>query len=344
MQGRVYGPYPKGNIWRVHIVTTSEGRRRTNYRSFESLELAEEWINTASGEAPSETVRTVVDLFLEAKRKRDLSPFTIENYEFRLVRLLGLPRNANRPLRWLLERGADLYQASVFGAGDTHINGLNVGRMFGNWCVKQKMLRANPFANVEAIGRKRHGSTKDRLTVNESRQLEAYCCQHADNPDCVLTYGYLMLGKRASELAGVTVRDLDDEGRLLRIRKSKTTASVGSIPIPELLREMLLALADGKSLDAPVFVNLDGRQLSRYGARDRVRAVTKAAIGREVPPQELRRTFTDNAGRQGIALRTIAEMTGHTSPTVTKRSYIDRDVVEASAVRRNLQVLQGGAR
>lgn len=341
---RIYGPYEHKRQWRVHIVTTSDGRRSTRYRSYPTREQAQAYIDTASEQAQGDTVRSAVDAFLEAKRKRGLADVTIESYEDRLARLLGLPKNANRPLRWVRDRGDELYQASVYGAGDTHINGLNVGRMWGAWCVKQKMLRANPFADVEAVGRKRHGSTKERLTVNECRQLEAYCCAHADNPDCVLTYGYLMLGKRASELARVTVRDLDDNGWLLRIRKAKSAASVGSIAVPEVLREMLLGLAEGKAPDAALFVGCEGQPLSRYMARDRVRAVLKAAGVTELPPQALRRTFTDNAGRQGIALKSIAEMTGHTSPNVTKRSYIDKGVVDAAAVERNFKVLQGGVR
>lgn len=341
---RIYGPYQHGEQWRVHEVETSGGRRHTTYHCFETIDEAEAFINAASGEAQGDTVKSAVDAFLDAKRRRGLADVTIDNYEHRLNRLLGLPKNGNRPLRWVRDRGDQLYQASVFGAGDTHINGLNVGRMWGNFCVKQRMLRANPFADVEAVGRKRHGSTKERLSVNESRKLEAYCCAHADEQDCVLTYGYLMLGKRASELAGALVRDLDDDGRLLRIRKAKSVASVGSIAVPEVLREMMLGLAEGRALDAPLFANTSGEPMSRYSARDRVRAVTKAAIGREVPPQELRRTFTDNAGRQGIALKSIAEMTGHTSPSVTRRSYIGRDVVDAAAVERNFKVLAGGAR
>lgn len=342
---RIYGPYEHGDKHRVHIVTTRGRKRTTRYEVFDTRDLADAWVDGASDEAQGNTVRAVVDEFIEYNRARGLVPATIENYEHRLWALLGLPGNGARPIRWVAARGGDLYESSrAKRAADTHINGLNVGRMWGRWCVKKRYLKRDPFADVERVGRKVHGSFKPRLSVNESRKLESYCCARGDDPDCVLTYGYMMLGKRASELAGALVSDLDDDGWLLRIRKAKSAASVGSIAVLPVLREMLLWLAEGRAVSAPLFPNWAGEPMSRYSARDRVRAVTKAAIGREASPQELRRTFTDNAGRQGIALKSIAEMTGHTSPSVTRRSYIGRDVVEAAAVERNFKVMQGGMR
>ena len=315
-------------------------------------------------------MKGAVDAFLKWKAEaKGAVASTIANYSHRLRALLALPENDTRPIRWLVQRGADLYAASltkkagtVTRANDTHINGLAVGRMFGAYCVKQKMLKSNPFADVEPVGKRNRGSNKPRLTVNESRQLEAHCLADPTDPDRVLTYAYMMLGKRASELARVTVRDLDDDGWLLRITKAKTDTSVGSVPVPERLREMLLGLARARVKTAePVaiaaeilvpterstavflFTQRDGTEpMSRFTARDRVRAVLKAAGVPVLPPQALRRTFTDNAGRQGIALTTIAEMAGHTSVAVTRRSYIGSDVVEAAAVERHLKVMQGG--
>jgi len=344
MDERPYGPYKHGDLFRVHCVRGRGKTRSTRYRTFATRAEADAYIATFTIEGKGVTLMQAVDKFLDWKRDaKGCVGHTIENYEHRLWRLLGLPENGNRSVRYVERRGNELYQASVYGAGDTHINGLNVGRMWGAYCVKQKLLRTNPFAEVEAQGKRRKGSTKSRLTVNESRLLEAYCFEHG-GPECVLTYGYMMLGKRASELARVLVRDLDDDGWLLRINEAKTEASVGTVPLNAALREMLLALTKDRPATASIFLDSYGDPMSRWAARDRVRTVTKAAIGRAVPPQELRRTFTDNAQRQGVALKTIAEMTGHTSTAVTTRSYMAREVVDAAAVERNFTVMQGGKR
>lgn len=341
---RVYGPYKHGAKFRLHFTRGSGEQREAYYETFATRRDAELVLQGARDEAQGFTVRMAVDAFLEKKRERELAPSTIENYEHRLWRLLAVKENGSRPLRWVVGRGQELYAASVYGAGDTHINGLNVGRMWGAFCVKQRMLKVNPFANVETIGRKRKGSTKERLTVNESRVLEAYCVARASDPDCVLTYGYLMVGKRASELVRLLPRDLDDDGWLLKIREAKTDASVGDVPVPVLLRDLLVALTDGKAPNAPLFTKQDGEQMTRYVARIRVRAVTKAAIGREVNPQELRRTWFDNGLRQGRALESMSTMGGHTSVEISKRSYASAAVLEAAAAERNFKVIQGGAR
>jgi integrase len=339
---KVYGPYERGNLWRVHVVTTSGGARTTAYESFDTLAEAEAFIDGARDEAQGVTLRMAVDEFVDEKKRSGLAATTIENYEHRLWRLLGLPKTATRPVRWVSLRGPELYKASIgTGAADTHINGLNVGRMWGNWCVEQKYLRANPFAKVKKVGRKRKGSTKERLSVDESRRLEAHCFANAGDQDCVLTYGYLMLGKRASELVRLRVCDLDDNGWMVRILDAKSAASIGSIPVSPELREMLIGLAKGRAPDARLFVNLNGRPMTRYVARDRVKAVLKAAGVTVMPPQALRRTFVDNANRQGVALRTIAEMAGHTSTAVTERSYMSPDQKQAGLVERNLKAVRG---
>jgi len=369
---RAYGPYKHGDLWRNHYVSRGPGgKRQTDYTTHKTRSAAELELAGARDEAQGTTVRQAVDAYLERVRRRGRADSTVENYEHRLWRLLGLPGNSERPIRWIAYRGEELYQASVFGAGDTHINGLNVGRMFGEFCIKARYLKANPFKDVEPVGRKVKGSTKPRLTVNESRQLEAYCFAHADNPDCVLTYGYLMLGKRASELVRLTVRDLDDDGWLVIIRKAKGEASVGSVAVPGELRDMLLGLARARinlpgtinggeerktstltlptsnGLGGPalyLFVNQAGEHMTRFVARDRVKAVLKAAGVTVLPPQALRRTFVDNASRQGFALRSIADMAGQKTIGVTTGNYMSPSVVQSSAVERNLKVLAGGKR
>lgn len=340
---RINGPYEHGNQWRVYITATCGGRRTTSRESFTTEALALAWIDGASEQAQGVTVKGAVDEFIEAKRKSGLADTTIENYRFRLVRLVGMDRHGNRPVRYLAGRGGVLYAESVRGAADTHINGLNVGRMFGAWCVEQRYLKRDPFAGVKKVGRKRKGATKPRPSRDERRKIEAYCFAHPSQ-DTTLTYGYMMIGKRASEIVRLRVRDLDDDGWMVRILDAKSETSIGDVPVPGRLRDMLLELAKGRAADAVLFTRLDGKPMSRYGARDRVRAVTKAAIGREVCPQELRRAFVDESRAQGYTLRTIAEAAGHTSTAVTERSYQSRGAADAAAVERNLKVIAGGKR
>ena len=125
--------------------------------------------------------------------------------------------------------------------------------------------------------------------------------------------------------------------------------TAGSNPAGRLTRGVqqtaLVADKRGRSSSScHLFLNQSGAPMTRYVARDRVKAVLKAAGVTVLPPQALRRTFVDNADRQGVALRTIGEMVGHETPAVTERSYMAAGRAEAARVERNMRVIQGGMR
>jgi integrase len=63
----------------------------------------------------------------------------------------------------------------------------------------------------------------------------------------------LLMGLRAHEVVQRTVRDLDDNGRLLVIGSSKTRAGVRTVAVPPLLRPRLLALTANRAADAMIF-------------------------------------------------------------------------------------------
>jgi site-specific recombinase XerD len=159
-------------------------------------------------------VTAAVAAFLDAKRTKGRAESTIESAEDRLSMIVG--SLMQRPVRALNHRGAELYAAAQINpndkprAADTHQNALSVAKDFGAFCVKQRWLRVNPFADVEPVGRKVEGADKPRLTVDESRRLQTYCHEHAADLGAVITLAYLLLGSRASELVRRDVRDLDD--------------------------------------------------------------------------------------------------------------------------------------
>jgi integrase len=249
--------------------------------------------------------------------------------------LLGLPGNANRPLRWLTHRGADLYKAARNGkASDTHINALFAGKTWGSFLVERKMLRANPFAAVKPVGRKRKGADKERLTIDESRRLRAYCLKHGKHdPGAVLTLGYLLLGARASELVKRDIRDLDDGGRVLRIGATKTEAGRRSLAVPDELAELLIELALNRAPAEPLF-QTDGKRWSRFVARDHVRRICALASVPVLSPQALRRTQSDLATDAGVAALAVAAHLGHAGTAVTRRSYVSAGVRHSAQNRR----------
>ena len=357
---RVHGPYRHGARWRVILVGADGNRRR---RSFETRAAAQTYADAARGEAQGgRTVSDAIAAFLEAKRARGLEPSSIESYVDRLELLLG--DVSHRSLRWVSARGEQLYAAAQVypaehrlagqpRAADTHRNALAVGRMWGRWCTKQRWLRADPFEDVEPVGRKVYGADKPRLSFDESRQLQLYCHAHAGgDPGAVLTLAYLLLGPRASELVRRVCRDVDDGGRLLWIGKTKTRAGRRRLAVPEELVPLLVALVGGRPGDAPLFAHpqrrrprgrsAGGTAWSRSVAYGHVRRVCRAAGVSDVAPQALRRTqatLATDAGETGLA---VARQLGHATgavPAVTGRAYVGRDAASDAQARRAWELL-----
>ncbi|HEU4727724.1 MAG TPA: tyrosine-type recombinase/integrase [Kofleriaceae bacterium] len=346
---RAYGPFKHGKRWRVHFVTGRGTGRSTTYETFDTWDLAERCKNGATDEAQGVTVRSAVEKFIENRKAKGRAPLTIVAYTNRLEALLG--RCMSRPIRYLAGRGEELYLASrAYGEDhqrtgerrvDTHRNLLRVGRMLGAFCVKQRWLKANPFQDVEPLGERVHGSDKARLTVDESRKLEAWCVAHAGDVEAVLTLAYLYLGVRASELVKRDVRDVDDSGRLLWIRKTKTRAGDRRLQVPEPLASMLVDLTGVRPADAPLFV-VYGKRITTAIAYKRVMAVTAAAGIPSVSSQTLRRTSATLATEAGLGGPAVAAFLGHGSVAIAKQSYVGREAGEQAAKRKAWKVLDGG--
>lgn len=337
----VYGPYKHGARWRI-AVRRGRGRRRpTIYRYYETEAEADAAFETAREETAGMTIRKAVTAYLDDLRENERADATIESAEDRLTLLLGLPKNANKPLRWLMRHGAELYKTARAGkASDTHINALFTGKTWGTFLVDRHMLRANPFASVKPVGRKRKGADKERLTIDESRRLRLYCLKHGrQDPGAVLTLGYLLLGARASELVKRDIRDLDDEGRVLRIGATKTDAGRRGLAVPPELADLLIEIALNRPHAAPLFAT-DGVRWTRFVARDHVRRVTKAAGVPQLPPQALRRTQSDLATDAGVAALAVAAHLGHAGTAVTHRSYVSAGV-RRGAQSRKAQLMLG---
>ncbi len=346
---RIYGPIQHGRRWRVQITTgnrRSGNTRTTRYRSFETRSAADAYIAGARDEAQGRTVRGAVEAFCARKVELGRAAATIESYEDRLR--LMLKSVWERPLRSLAGRGAELYQlAQQSHAADTHRNALSAAKQFGRWCVRQRWLRADPFADVEPVGRKALGADKPQLTVSESEQLDAWCRARAGDPDAVITLGYLLLGTRASELVRRNCRDVDMGGALLWIGATKTAAGRRRLLVPPELGAMLIALAAGRPGDAPLFAHPDGSRWSRHVAYGRVRRTCQAAGVPVLAPQALRRTQSTMATDAGATGLDVARQLGHAvprAPAVTTRSYVSPEAARDAQAQRAFRVIAGGRR
>ena len=155
----------------------------------------------------------------------------------------------------------------------------------------------------------------------------------------LLTLGFAG-GFRRSELAGITVADVDEvpEGLLVHLGRSKTDQEgrgrqveivYGSVPATCPVRAWRRWLTEARITEGAVFLRVDRhRRLLGPLSSQGIALVVKKHMGRLGHPvadfagHSLRRGHATTAARNGASERTIMRTTGHTS-TQTVRGYIE---------------------
>jgi len=141
-------------------------------------------------------------------------------------------------------------------------------------------------------------------------------------------------GARASEAAAVTVGDLTLDASL-SVRLLGKGRKVRICPLwshtADVLRDLLATRLDGPR-DAPIFLNVRGQPITRYGIHALVaRTVKKAAAitpslqGKRISPHTIRHTTAVHLLRAGVDINTIRAWLGHVSLETTNR-YAEIDL------------------
>jgi len=125
-------------------------------------------------------------------------------------------------------------------------------------------------------------------------------------------------GLRRSELIQLKISDVDSERKLIRITHSK-----GNKDRYTLLSEKLLSLLrDYYKFYQPKYWLFEGRSGGQYSttsiAKIFKKAMEKANIQRHATPHTLRHSFATHLLEQGIGLRYIQELLGHSSTKTTE--------------------------
>jgi integrase len=347
-QGRVHGPYPNRNHWRI-VVVDQEGKR--DHRYFPTEEEAKQ------------VVRSLRRLF----RKQAAKPLgkAMEEYELHMRENLGDKLTSAKTTAARLTQFFSGYKGTIEDldeaecarryealrmhmtrrgvriADTTQLNTLAQVKTFLNWCVKQGWAKANPAANVEPKGRYRHG--KPQLRVDEARRWLATAVSIASEGEtereregAVKALITLIMGLRECEVLGREVRDVDDNGHLLWIPCSKTPAGRRTLEVPDVLVPLLLRQVGNRSGTEPLF-----KHRTKGLARHWVQRICRRAGVMVVGAQSMRGLHATLAVRAGITSHAVASALGHTSFTTTARSYAKPEAVAGAKQAQVVAVLTG---
>jgi integrase len=329
----ICGPYKQRRRWKLVIVTgRSRGRRESYARAFDTREQAQTWSREFRRQraAAGRTVKDAVDAYLENLRRKGNKEGSIKTAGYRLAALLDYSMAL---IDLTPRRAQDLYDDLVDEgvAVDTHRGCLVSGRAFGRFCMSKSWLHVNPFAKVEPVGRKAKG--KEQLRIDEARTYMTYCLKTwNEKRDRSAIAGLLALvfSMRASEVAQLVARDVDDRGRILHIaaHDAKTIASKRAAKVPAILTPVLLELADNPATpDGHLFSKEFSKEANKPADRHWVlywaRYHMAAAGVTVVTAHGLRGTSATIGTVQTGGAEVMASALGHTSTSMTKAHYID---------------------
>lgn len=336
---KAHGPYRRGKLFRV-VETAATGARTT--LSFATEAEALEYIAAYNDEAKGRTVSAVIDEYLKHRRATDLRAKSIETLGYRLhgiLRDIERDRLLSQLTPALAQKLYDQRCEEV--AVDTHRGELNAASAMCAWCVKRGWLPSNPFASVEPVGRK--NVRKSKLRIDESRAFLELAL--AENTEAGLAAAIaLLMGLRASEVASIRVRDVDDGASVLWIdeedgeERLKTTDSERYLEIPLVLRDRIAALCKGRKGSERLFGDRD-----RHWVYYHVTRLSEAAKVPRVTPHALRRTHA-KISAETSPIEHVARALGHGGTQVTKRHYVGKGAEGRRSAETMLKVIEGGRR
>jgi len=333
----IYGPYKRGERWRLVVVTDGGQSTTVSYATEDDAIAEKQDAEKKLAAQNGVTVALAIDQYETWQKARGLKPNSYTTTRARLTKFLGdVQFTALATLTEAKAKG--IYDRWVVKSPtDTHRNMLVECRTFMRWCVSRGWIKRSPFEKVKGEGKRRRG--KPQLRIDEARRWMATAMNlAASEPSAVAAMLTVELGMRASEVAGVAVRDLDDNGRLLWIAEAKTEAGRRTVEVTERLHPLLAALAAGKKGTEPLF----GPDRTRYWVGYWVQRICELAKVPVVCAHSMRGLHATLSRVAGYTGHGVSAQLGHTSTTVQERHYLQAGTVAAVEQRTALRVLAGG--
>jgi site-specific recombinase XerD len=274
---------------------------------------------------PRDGQDTILSRYIRAlAAERNLSRFTLRNYEADLGHLFGFLRDQEAHPKALTRTIFRSYLASLIEAGVAQgsvVRRVSTARSFYRWLRLTGVISEDPLANVSLPKKPRR--LPHALSIEDITNLIAaadgdHRTALRDRALLEVMYG---AGVRVSEAVALDVRHLDLERMTLLVRGkgNKERLTVIGEPARVALERYLRGRGRGAGGDGPLFLNRDGGRLSQRAIQILVRKYAmKAGIDTRVHPHLLRHTFATHLLDGGAELRVVQELLGHTSPNTTQ--------------------------
>jgi len=196
-------------------------------------------------------------------------------------------------------------------------------RSFYQYLLLNKMVEADPTNNLESP------KTEKKLpSILSLKEIDTLLNQpEEDSPKGIRDKAMLELlyatGIRVSELISLNTNDININMGYIRCynNSKERIIPIGSVAL-KALKDYLEAhkeqLSNVKE-DAPLFMNVQGKRLTRQGFWKIIKAYTKKAnIQKKITPHTLRHSFATHLIQNGADLKSVQEMLGHSDISTTQ--------------------------
>ncbi|MCB2213009.1 tyrosine-type recombinase/integrase [bacterium] len=178
------------------------------------------------------------------------------------------------------------------------------------------LVKTNPFHGIKPFT---DSVRRDRADYLELDQVDTLLKVTAEDvPFQQLVRFYLLTGARRGEALDLLWSDVDLNRRILYLGQERSQTKLRrDFPIRDKLHALLIELQKDREDHAEVFWRFAGR--NSY-VSNRVGALKKrdASLPDSLSPHLLRHTFASHMVMQGVDLRTVASLLGHSTEKVTE--------------------------
>lgn len=332
----VYGPYPPSrgrSRWRIQVYCPETGSKRSLTFASEAEarsvrdQLASE-LRTQAGFTLEQAVRQYL-----AHKATLLSALSIKSLTERLARFFPA---TNESLRvWTVDRCETHYQEFSVSQGRygtlkaaTHHAALRNTKEMWRWFVKKGLTDTNPWERVEPIGRANTG--KEQLTKTDAAKLVAHLDSAARGGDegALALLVQIFLGLRSSEVLGLTVANVEDDGQRVSVMRGKTKNARRTLALVPGVAVLLWKHCCNRPRTERVFAqNLARKPAPPWLHKRLLRYCRDAGVPR-VCPHSLRGLHSTLAIAGGASTQAVASQLGHGSFTTTQRHYADPSAID----------------
>jgi len=340
----VCGPYANRDKWRLVLIDSS-GRKSVVFASRQEAEAVKARLLDEARAKQGKTIGESLDEYRDYRVKfRGVKLETAVDHCRHLRALLPLDwpiaaLTSDKARRIYLDYTERPNQRNGKPLSpNTHHWVLLIAKCWGKWLVKADLALHNPFADVEPVGKCNAG--KQQLRLDEAQRLNRLLVERAQAGEQAAVGVLLMLhlGLRQGEVSARIGRDVDADGRILVIPFGKTQGSRRRLKVPDWLRPLLLAVAQGKPANELLF-SANGRVKPRGYWWRKLRDWCSQAGVPLVCPHSLRGLHATLAIEEGSTSDAVARALGHTSFAMTAKHYASPDSVANARAARASQAL-----